>query len=389
MISSHTSTAPLTSHTSGVATAHPTQGAQPYDSGVPSPSSLEAQGFSEDDPPGVLGPETTKPVAVGKSGGGLTVVVYPSKDKPVQEENGGEDELRRRIAELEKDSSDKDAKCEQLSAQFRRHIIDDSLCANCAYRAVVRESSEKRVGYALLLFNSFKGGVGGLKELEWAESEAKYLEIVLRTVGYEVRLVRDSNKETMMKELRDIKKHFKEGDRHVLVFISTHGRSRKDSRPIKKDGRPINKGAIIYDNDGGKIYELDETLYDISKGVKKPILACVDTCRGEETLTADELPSVCIFYSSMPGYSAHEEHGYGSPFVSAICGELLQGYRCDSLYTILCHASGRVRRAELYDCDASGARVWQVPEMRSTICQAVYLSDEAEKVNSIQRRSSI
>ena len=388
------STAPLTSHTPGVATAPPTQGAQPYDSGVPSPSSLEAQGFSEDDPkpkPGVLGPETmAEPVLVGEGSGGKSVVVYQSKDKPVQDENSGEDD-KRRIAELEKDLSELGAKFEQelarrefkeqQLAQYKKLALGDIPCAKCGYRAMARGSSDKRVGYALLLFNTFKGGRDelDLEELEWAESEAKVLKEVLEELGYDVMLVYDTNRERMFSELRRIETQVKGSDRHVLVFLSTHGGC-------------TTEGAFIQDNDGVEIFEIERSLCDnilLGACKEKSIFVFIDTCRGDNTRRA--LPeNMNIFYSTTYGYAAHEGSSYGSPFVMAMCGELLQCFRYDSVFTIMRRVSSRVMGEKLKDYDDRDNEipVRQVPDIQMDPRDHLYFSAEAEQQQQQQAQNS-
>ena len=312
------------------------------------------------------------------------------KESQLTKVNNKLSERNVQLADSEKKVADYKKEIDKLKKEIAscKKLLFDSKCLMCSYRAVAKESKEsskKRVGYALLLFNTFSDheSESQLPELEWAKPEGNFLEFVLKIVGYKVKLVFDTTEEEMYRALSEVEGEIEDDDRSVLVFFSTHG------------GLSLGGGGkYICDKEGKKIFDLDGVL-DRHLGYcrGKPILVCVDACRGEKDHKPDDsLPNNrTIFYSCMSGYASYWSSCTGSPFASAFCGEMLDCYRKTDLSTILHRASDRVWRVtDLSYCDGDDeVQVRQVAETKSTFCKPVYLTQEAENEQATRRRHSV
>ena len=319
----------------------------------------------------------------------------------LDEANGQLQDHKDQLAKAERNfeqSEEARTRLERELAQCMK-LLRSALCRECGNCSFAVSHNRMRIGFALLFFNTFSNGHSGLPELKWAKSEGTLLKRVLEEVGYEVKLVFDSEEDEMLRELRAVEEKIDDSDRNVIVFFSTHGGLKEsaadDSSEDELEGKnkSSRQGEFIRDSTGRKIFNLEgvlDTHLGSCKG--KHILVGVDSCRGEKVHKVNEpLPiNRTILYSCTSGYAAHESPDWGSPFVVAFCCEALDCTRNSDISTVVRRVISRVSREKLFDEDSDGKviRVKQVPEARTTASTAAYLFDRAENEEAIHRRHS-
>ena len=300
--------------------------------------------------------------------------------KQLHERNTWVSELEKRVANYEKEINVLEMKIEQLE-----ELMKGASCMMCRYPAFAKERSGKRVGYALLLINTFSDGPRDLQELKRAKLDAIILESILKNMGFKVKLMFDTTEEEMYRALSEVEEELEDNDQIVLVYISTHGglsvSGEKDSsdeesgddekQPKKKHPKSI--GEFIRDKNGHKIFDLEGVLDKYLGNCRGKLkLICVDACRGEKCHRPnDTLPNNrIILRSCMSGYASHW-CSYGSPMNIAFCGELLGAHRSDGIFTILQRVIARVSEQMLCyrNEDGKSVEVKQLPEMKSTDVQ--------------------
>ena len=335
-----------------------------------------------------------------------------------------------------KDKLDESEKARTRQLAQCTKLLSGDLCRRCGHRSIAISNDGIRIGFALLFFNTFSDGHSGLPEQKWAKFDGKLLKSVLEEVGYEVKLVFDSEEDEMLRELRAVEEKINASDRNVIVFFSTHGGLKEsaadDSSEEESEGertaadnsseeesegestaadnsseeesegestaadnssekesegknKSLKQGEFIRDSTGRKIFNLEGVLDTHLGNCKgKHILVGVDSCRGKKVHKANEpLPiNRTILYSCMPGYTTHWSSDWGSPFVIAFCREALDCTRNSDISTFVRRVIGGVSREKLTDWAADGKttiRVAQVPEVRTTA---------AENEEAIYRRNS-
>ena len=304
--------------------------------------------------------------------------------KQLHERNTLVSELEKKVANYERKINDLEMKIEQFEK-----LMKGASCVMCRYPAFAEERSGKRVGYALLLFNTFSDCPRDLQKLKRAKLDAKILESILKNMGFKVKLMFDTTEEEMYRALSEVEGEIEDDDQIVLVYISTHGglslggeedssdeESRDDEKQPKKDKKkhPESIGEFIRDKNGHKILHDLEGVLDKHLGNcrGKLTLICVDACRGEKYHRPnDTLPNNrIILYSCMSGYASHW-CSYGSPMNIAFCGELLGAHRSDGIFTILERVIAHVSEQKLCyrNEDGKSVVVKQLPEMKSTYVQ--------------------
>ena len=304
------------------------------------------------------------------------------QNRQLDEANRQLEDRNRQLDEANRQLEDRNRQLDQLRDQLaeahRQYItklLSDDLCRRCGHRSVVVSNDGMRIGFALLFFNTFSDEPSGLDELKLAKFDGKLLKHVLKEVGYEVKLVFDSEEDEMLRELRAVEGKINASDKNVIVFFSTHGglkESAADNSIEESEGESTatdnsseeesegknessRQGEFILDSTGHKILNLEGVLDTHLGNCKgKHILVGVDSCRGEKVYKVNEpLPTNrTILYSCMPGYKAYDPPSWGSPFVNAFCREILRN--SDILDFVRCVIDG-----------VSRGRA-QVPEARTT-----------------------
>ena len=146
------------------------------------------------------------------------------------------------VAEAEKKVADYKSEVDQLKMELAKYqkqiagyqkMLIDVKCLMCSYRAVAKESKEsskKRVGYALLFFNTFSDheSESQLSELEWAKPDGNILEFILKIVGYKVKLVFDTTEEEMYRALNEVEGEIEDDDRSVRTTREAEGQSPRE-----------------------------------------------------------------------------------------------------------------------------------------------------------------